>query len=123
METLLNIPLRVPSDPKYKVGDKVWLAVLKDIFEKSYIINWSDRIYTIKKVKNTLPYTYIVQDDRGKVHKGSFYEQDLQKTEVDIFRIDKVLEWKTEKGKRYGLVKWMDYDDSYNSLEREEKLK
>ena len=120
---LRNIPRGVPSDPKYKVGDKVRLAVLKDTFEKSYIINWSDRIYTIKKVKNTLPYTYIVQDDRGKVHKGSFYEQDLQKTEVDIFRIDKIIDWKTEKGKRYGLVKWMDYDDSYNSWEREEKLK
>ena len=65
--------------PKFKVGDKVRLAVLKDKFEKAYIINYTDKIYTIKEVKKTTPFTYIVEDDKGNVHKGSFYEQDLQK--------------------------------------------
>ena len=111
-----------PKEAKFKIGDKVRLAVQKDTFEKAYIINWSDKIYTIKEVKNTLPITYIVKDDRGKVHKGSFYEQDLQKNKVDKFRIEKVVDWKIENGKKYGLVKWMDYDDSYNSWEPEEEL-
>ena len=111
-----------PKKPKFKVGEKVRLAVQKDKFEKSYIINWSDKIYTIKIIKNTLPITYIVQDDKKKIHKGSFYEQDLQRTKVDEFRIEKIIDWKTENGKKYGLVKWMDYDNSYNSWEPEENL-
>ena len=108
--------------PKFKVGDKVRLAVLKDKFEKAYIINYTDKIYTIKEVKKTEPFTYIVEDDRGNVHKGSFYEQDLQKVTVDRFRVEKVIDWKVINGKRYGLVKWMDYDDSYNSWEPAEEL-
>ena len=122
VKKLLNIPhaLKVA---KFRVGEKVRLAVQKDLFEKSYIINWSDKIYTIKTIKNTLPITYIVKDDKGKVHKGSFYEYDLQRTKIDKFRVEKVLDWKVEKGKRYGLVKWMDYDDSYNTWEPEEELK
>ena len=108
--------------PKFKVGDQVRLAVLKDTFEKAYIINYTDKVYTIKEVKRTLPFTYIVEDDKGKVHRGSFYEQDLQKVNVDRFRIEKIIDWKTINGKRFGLVKWMDYDDSYNSWEPAEEL-
>ena len=103
--------------PKFVVGDKVRLAVKKDKFEKAYIINWSDRVYTIQKVLNTIPHTYIVQDERGKRHKGTFYEQELQANHDQRFRIEKILRYKTEKGKRYALVKWIGYDSSYNSWE------
>jgi hypothetical protein len=105
----------IQQKPKFKVGTKVRLAVEKDLFEKAYIINWSDKIYSIKQVLDTRPVTYIVEDDKGVEHKGKFYEQELQKTTVDTYRVEKVLRYKTEKGKRYALVKWMDYDSSYNS--------
>ena len=101
--------------PKFKVGTKVRLAVEKDLFEKAYIINWSDKIYSIKQVLATRPTTYVVEDDKGVEHKGKFYEQELQRTTADTYRVQKVLRYKTEKGKRYALVKWMDYDSSYNS--------
>ena len=97
--------------PKFQIGDKVRLGVKKDLFEKSYIINWSDKIYTIKRVFATRPITYKVEDDKGVEHKGKFYEQDLQKTKVDEFRIQKVL----KKTKNSALVRWMDYDSSYDS--------
>ena len=97
--------------PKFQIGDKVRLGVKKDLFEKSYIINWSDKIYTIKRVFATRPITYKVEDDKGVEHKGKFYEQDLQKTKVDEFRIQKVL----KKNKHSALVRWMDYDSSYDS--------
>ena len=101
--------------PKFKVGEKVRLAVKKDHFEKSYIINWSDKIYTVKQVLTTRPITYIVEDDREEQHKGTFYEQELQATAVSVFRIQKILRYKRSDGKRYALVRWMDYDSSYNS--------
>ena len=97
--------------PKFKVGDQVRLGVKKDLFEKSYVINWSDKIYTIKRVLATRPVTYIVENDKGEEHKGKFYEQDLQKTKVKEFRIQKVL----KKTKDSALVRWMDYDSSYDS--------
>ena len=109
--------------PNYGIGDQVRLAIQKDKFEKAYVINWSDRVYTVKEVKKTIPPTYTVQDERGFQHKGTFYEQELQKVEDQRYRIQKVLKYKTEKGKRYGLVKWIGYDSSYNSWEPVEELK
>ena len=110
------------KQPKYNIGDQVRLAIQKDKFEKAYIINWSDRVYTVKEVKKTTPPTYTVQDDRGVQHKGTFYEEELQKVKDQRFRIQKVLKYKTVKGKRYGLVKWIGYDSSYNSWEPVEQL-
>ena len=93
----------------------VRLAVKKDLFEKSYIINWSDKVYSIKRVLATRPITYIVEDDKGKEHKGTFYEQELQQVKTDVFRIQKILRYKKIKGEKYAFVRWMDYDSSYNS--------
>ena len=101
---------------KFKVGDNVRLAVQKDLFEKSYIINWSDRIYKIKRVLKTRPIVYIVADHKGKIHKGKFNEQELQKQKTKEWRVEKVLDTKIVNGKTYEYVKWIDYPDSYNSL-------
>ena len=108
------------QEPKFKVGTKVRLAVKKDLFEKSYIINWTDMIYTIKQVLATRPITYIVEDDKGVVHKGKFYEEELQKRKTDKYRVQKILKYKTENGKEYAFVRWMEYgasDDSWVPVE------
>ena len=108
--------------PKFKEGEWVRLAVKKDHFEKSYVINWTDRVYRVKQVLTTRPITYIVEDEDGKKHKGRFYEQDLQKTaDLKVFRVQKILKYKTVgsrgrgRGKRYALVKWIGYDNDKNS--------
>ena len=100
---------------KFRVGMEVRLAVQKDHFEKAYIINWSDKVYRIKQVLATRPVTYIVENDRGEQHKGTFYEQELQKVKAKEFRIQKILKYKTENGRKLAFVRWMDYDSSYNS--------
>ena len=108
--------------PKFKVGDKVRLAVLKDHFEKSYIINWSDRVYTIKQVLKTRPITYTVENEGGEQHKGTFYEQELQKNKEEKFCIQKFLRYKTENGKRYARVRWVGYNSSHDSWEPVENI-
>ena len=108
--------------PKFKVGDRVRLAVQKDLFEKAYIINWSDRVYRIRQVLNTVPRTYTVEDERGKQHKGKFYEQELQKNIDQHFRIESILSYKTINGKCYSLVKWIGYDNSFHTWEPVEKI-
>ena len=101
--------------PKYAVGDKVRITVKKNQFKKGFTQNWTDKIYTITKVLATLPPTYKIRDDKEEI-EGSFYQQELQKTSQDTFRIEKVLR-RTRKtdGTRLARVKWVGYDSTYNS--------
>ena len=97
--------------PKFSVGDKVRISKKKKTFEKGYTTRWTEEIFTITKIQNTDPITYKIADLNGEEIKGSFYEPELQKTEQQIFRIEKVI--KKEKGK--SLVKWKGYSDKFNS--------
>ena len=50
------------KDPKFKVGDRVRISKYKNIFAKGYMPNWSEEVFVIKKVKNTVPWTYVIND-------------------------------------------------------------
>ena len=45
------------KDPKFKIGDHVRISKYKNIFAKGYMPNWSEEIFIIKKIKNTVPWT------------------------------------------------------------------
>ena len=48
------------KDPKFKVGDHVRISKHKNIFAKGYAPNWSEEIFIINKIKNTVPWTYAI---------------------------------------------------------------
>ena len=85
------------KDPKFKVGDHVRLSKYKNIFPKGYTPNWSEEVFLIKKVKNTVPWTYVINDLNGEEIIGTFYEKELQKTNQQEFRIEKVIKRKGNK--------------------------
>ena len=99
------------KDPKFKVGDHVRISKYKNIFAKGYMPNWSEEVFVIKKVKNTVPWTYFINDLNGEEIIGTFYEKELQKTSQEEFRIEKVIRRKGDKL----YVKWKGYDNSINS--------
>ena len=47
---------------------------------KGYKQNWSEKVFVIKRIKNTVPWTYLISDLNGEGIVGSFYEKELQKT-------------------------------------------
>ena len=79
------------KDPKFKVGDRVRISKNKNIFAKGYTPNWSEEVFAIKKVKNTVPWTYVINDLNGEEIMGTFYEKEYQKTNQEEFRIEKVI--------------------------------
>ena len=79
------------KDAKFKVGDRVRISKYKNIFAKVYMPNWSEEVFVIKKVKNTVPWTYVINDLNGEEITGTFYEKELQKTNQEEFRIEKVI--------------------------------
>ena len=99
------------NDPKFKVGDHVRISKYKNIFAKGYTPDWSEEVFMIKKIKNTVPWTYVIDDLNGEEITETFYEKELQKIDQQEFRIEKVIKKKDDKL----YVKWKGYDNSFNS--------
>ena len=61
--TCINIGKEIDDrDPKFEVGDHVRISKYKNIFAKGYIPSWSEEIFVIKKIKNTVLWTYVIND-------------------------------------------------------------
>ena len=65
----------------------------------------------VSKIKTTVPWTYVINDLNGEQIIRTFYEKELQKTNQEEFRIEKVIKRKDDKL----YVKWKGYDSSFNS--------
>ena len=48
------------KDPKFKVGDHVRISKYKNIFAKGYTPNQSEEVFVVSKIKNTFPWTYVI---------------------------------------------------------------
>ena len=99
------------KNPKFKVGDYVRISKCKNIFAKGYMPNLPEEIFVIKKIKNTVPWTFVINDVNVEEIIGTFYENELQGTSQQEFRIEKVIKRKGDKL----YVKWKGYDNSFNS--------
>ena len=99
------------NDPKFKVGDHVRISKYENIFAKGYTPNWSEVVFVIKKIKNTVPWTYVINDLNSEEITGTFYEKELQKIDQQELRIEKVIKKKGDKL----YIKWKGYDNSFNS--------
>ena len=72
MILLLNtIKILIKKHPKFKVGDHVRISKYKNIFAKGYTSNWSEEVFVVSKIKNTV--AYVISDLNGEEITGSFY--------------------------------------------------
>ena len=98
------------KDPEFKVNDHVRISKYKNVFAKAYFPNWSEEVFIIKKVKNTVPYAYVFSDLNSEEIVEMYQEKELQKSNQKDFRVEKVI--KRKRNKIY--VKWNDYNNSFN---------
>ena len=63
--------------PKFKVSDHVIISKYKNIFAEGYAPNWSEEVFVVSKIENTVPWTYVVSDLNGEEITGRFYEKEL----------------------------------------------
>ena len=64
------------KDPEFEIGDIVRISKYKNIFAKGYTANWSEEVFVIK---NTVTWTYVMNDLNDEEIVGTFYEKELQK--------------------------------------------
>ena len=101
------------KDPKFKTDGTDRISKYKSSLAKGYTSNWSEEVLIIKKVKNTVPWTYVVKDLNEKKDVGTFYEKEFQKKKKNQkeFRIGRVIKRKDDKL----YVKWKGYNNSFNT--------
>ena len=85
------------EDPKFKISDFVRTLKYKNIFAKGYFPNWSEDVSVIKKVKNTVSWTYVISVLKGEQIVETFYEKELQKANQKEIRVEKVTKRKSDK--------------------------
>ena len=93
------------KNPKFKIGDNVRISKSKNAFPKGYTPSWSEEVFVIKRVKNTVRWTYANTDTNGKEIVEIFCENKFE------IRIGKAM--KRKGNKLY--IKWKSYDNLFNS--------
>ena len=108
---------------EFQVGDRVTISNVKQMFEKSYLPNFTEEMFTIyKRFAHQVP-VYKLKDDAGETLDGTFYEAKLQKViKDDVYRVEKVLRKQKCKGVVEYFAKWKGYPDKFNSWVAEKDI-
>lgn len=111
--------LTARKEPKLSVGQTVRIAKLKDKMTRGYQETFNLEYFKIVEVLTQMPVpTYRLQSmNTDEIIQGSFYLNELQPVEGDVFKVERVLEKRTRKGKKEVLIKWLGFDDRHNTWE------
>ena len=80
------------KNAKVKIGDPLRIPKYKNIFVKEYAHNWSEEVFVIMKVKNTVPCSYVINDINGEITVGTVFEKEFQIKNQKELIIEKVIE-------------------------------
>ena len=112
---------KVTTKSDIKVGDKVRISKVKSVFEKGYLPNWTEEIFTVESINTKFsPISYKLKDYNGEVIEGSFYRYEIQPIihEDDNFLVEKIIRTQRRGNEQWCLVKWQGYPSSMNSWVR-----
>lgn len=116
---------KLPVKYNFAIGDTVRVSKYKSAFEKGYLPNWSEELFTVCKRYPRQPPVYQILDYAGDIIEGTFYEPELQKvTKNDqTYIIEKIVERKKAKnGNMLVLVKWRGYPSNMNTWVAEKDI-
>jgi len=104
----------------YAVNSLVRISrISNNPFRKNFDQNWSEEIFKIHAIdKRDNPVMYILQDLKGEIIQGKFYQQELQVVDKNlpkVYRIEKIIRTRNKGKHKQYLVKWYGYDDIHNS--------
>ena len=101
-------------------GDTVRISKAKGQFEKGYLPNWSREEFFVKNINDKfLPSMATLKDHKGEEIEGNFYQEEIQKInrdpDDDVYEMEKIIRQKRKDGEIWYLVKWLGYDNDFNS--------
>ena len=108
-----------------RVGETVRISKVKSIFDKGYLPNWTEEIFTVESInRKNKPFMYKLKDYNNEVIDGSFYRYEIQPVtkDDDVYLVEKIIRRQRRHGERWCLVKWQGYPSSMNSWVREQDV-
>jgi hypothetical protein len=112
LSTVYKIPVKNKKASRFNIGDYVRISKYRHVLAKGYLPSWSTEIFHVRTVQRTVPHTYLLEDLNGEIILGSFYEEQLQKTNLTRdYLVEKVI----RKNDGKFLVKWLGFDETHNS--------
>ena len=101
-----------------QVGDQVHIPRAKGGFEQGFLQNWSDEVFVVVQCVIRVPPVYKLKDVAGETLDGTFYSWELQRVIKPMdtyFKIEKIIDQKTEGRKKFYLVKYKGYPEKFNA--------
>lgn len=104
---------------KFKVGDRVRITHVRNIFTREYDEKWTGEIFTVASRfwRDTVP-VYRLKDYNGEDITGTFYQSELQKVDLredDMWKIEKILKTRGKGRNKQYFVKWLYWPKKFNS--------
>lgn len=124
-DLMANKPKPPAGKDDIHIGDTVRISKVKSVFEKGYLPNWTEEIFTVSDVnKKYRPTTYKLKDYSNDVVEGSFYRHEIQPVTKrdDVYIVERVIRRERRQGIRWCFVKWQGYPTSMNSWVRESDI-
>lgn len=99
------------------VGDTVRISKARAVFDKGYLPSWSEEIFVVEKVRDTLRPPYVtLRDLDGEEIEGIFYYQEVQKVQVPhLNKVERILDRKRVRGKEHLLIRWSGRGPEFDS--------
>jgi hypothetical protein len=117
----------ITKPPLFKINDRVRISSVRHVFQKGYKGKWKEEVFIIEKNQYGFPHhLYTLKDWNGRIINGSFYENELQKVNVDddsLFIVEQILDKRQRRGheKEY-LIRWSGYSQEFDSWEPESNI-
>ena len=61
------------TKPKFRVDDQVRISKYKKFFATGSTQNWSEEVFIITRIKDTVPWIYAISDLNVEPNTGTFY--------------------------------------------------
>ena len=104
---------------RFKVCDKVRLTYIRNPFTREYDEKWTGEIFKIsqKILRDGLP-VYRLKNFHDEEIKGTFYQSELQKVDVnddDMWKIEKIVKTRGKVRNKHYFVRWLHWPKTFNS--------